>query len=502
MNAMLRTLIGALILGAGLVVAPPTAVDVAWAQDTTAQDQSLRALRERIEERYRVLSAQGGVALIPLYETDVGLIELTEGGIALDGDPVTGAELSDALGDDAAAILRLSYLDPTTRRVLFGIGEPPVTADTLAADTTAAGEPVEPGEPDEPRERRDRREGVGQGDRVRVGGSVRIEEDEFIAGDVVAIGGSATVQGEVSGDVTAIGGSVHLGPEAVVDGDVTSVGGQVHKSATAVVHGSIEETRGPDIRIQPQWGGMDSPFEGVGGFVTTVVWILFLIGMACLAYLLARRPVERMEYRVGSSAWKAAAVGLAAQILFFPALVLTVVVLAVSVIGIPLLIGIPFALLALCLGTLVGFAAVAKRFGHAAEERFGWAHENPYMAVAVGVGLIMAVSFFASALGMAGGPLEVFAVILGILGFVLQYVAWTVGLGALLLTRFGTRYAWDGEGGPTAPAAPAGATPPAGRTSPPGESPATEAPAPPPPPEGGAPEPPAPPEDEERSPGS
>lgn len=479
MIAMLRTLTGALILGAGLVVVPPVTPGVAWAQDTTAQspDQSLRALRERIESRYRVLSAQGGVALIPRYETDVGLIELSRGEIALDGEPVTGAELRESLGDDAAAILQLSYLDDTTRRVLFGIGEPPLAADSLGSDTTAMGDEAKAAAEETDRVESLRRGRSGQGDRVRVGGSVRIDEDELIDGDVVAIGGSASVYGEVTGDVTAIGGSVHLGPNAIVDGDVTSVGGQVHKTATSVVRGSIEETRAPNIEFRPHGlGGMNSPFEGVAGFVTTVVWILFLGGLACLIYLLAKRPVERMEYRAGSSAWKAAAVGLAAQILFFPALILTVVVLAVSVIGIPLLIGIPFVLLAVCIGTLVGFTAVAKRLGHAAEERFGWAHTNPYMAVAVGVGLIMALSFFASALGMAGGPLEVFAVILGILGFVLQYIAWTVGLGVLLLTRFGTRYTWDGEGGPAAPAP----APPGGTAPTPGEdAPGTE-PAPPP----------------------
>jgi hypothetical protein len=48
--------------------------------------------------------------------------------------------------------------------------------------------------------------------------------------------------------------------------------------------------------------------------------------------------------------------------------------------------------------------------------------------------------------------LGVFAIILGILGFVIQYAAWTVGFGALLLTRFGTRYGWGEAAGPESPA--------------------------------------------------
>ncbi|MBW3660634.1 MAG: hypothetical protein KY397_03260 [Gemmatimonadetes bacterium] len=461
MTGMLRTLAGAAIVAVGLVLTPPVAGGTAWAQDTTAQAQepSLRALRDRVEERYRVLPVQEGIVLIPLYDTDVEAIELSDGDIAVDGDPVTGAELRDALGEDADDLLRLSYLDADSRRVLFGIGAPPAVADTATAeaDTLAVAEEEER---DERRER-----GVAQGDRVRVGGSVRIGPDEVIDGDVVAVGGSAHVDGEVDGDVTAIGGSVHLGPEAVIDGDVTAIGGQVHKTPSTIVRGSIEET--PigvgDIRIAPHIRMMDSPFEGFGEFVGIVTWIVFLSLVACLVYLLAKRPIQRMEYRVRTSTWKAAAVGLAAQILFFPALVLTIVVLAISIIGIPLLLGIPFALLALAIGVLVGFTAVAKTLGHAAESRFGWAHEKPYIAVLVGIGLIMAVSFFGAALGVpAAGPLEAFAVILMVIGFVIQYVAWTIGLGALLLTRFGTRYTWNGEGGPAAPVpAPAGTAPPA-----------------------------------------
>ncbi|MDX1661212.1 MAG: hypothetical protein R3326_05430, partial [Gemmatimonadota bacterium] len=191
MTSMLRTLTSALIVGAGLVLIPPGTGEAAWVQDTAAQQESpsLRALREQVEERYRVLSAQDGIALIPLYDTDVGLIELTDGDVAVDGEPVTGAELRDALGEDADAILRLSYLDTSTRRVLFGIGEPPAVADTSAlADTAAMAEAEE----DDAADRgRDRERAEAQGDRVRVGGSVRIGVDEVIDGDVVAVGGSA-----------------------------------------------------------------------------------------------------------------------------------------------------------------------------------------------------------------------------------------------------------------------------------------------------------------------
>ena len=289
-------------------------------------------------------------------------------------------------------------------------------------------------------------------DRVRVGASIHVRPDEVVNGDVVAVLGSVRIDGRVTGDVVSVMGSTSLGPNAVVEGEVVVVGGSLDRAPGARIEGSVEEVAwgGPNVHVRgPEFR---APFlEGVGGLVATVVWIIVLGALAALMYLLARRPVERMAYRVSRSPWKAALVGLVGQILFFPVLVLTIVLLAVSIIGIPLLLVVPFAILALIIGTLIGFTAVSRNLGAGAENRFGWQHDNPYIAVLVGVGIIMLVTFFASALGVAGGPLKVFAVILGILGFVVQYAAWTVGFGALLLTRFGTRYGWGDAAGPEAP---------------------------------------------------
>ncbi|HUF90615.1 MAG TPA: polymer-forming cytoskeletal protein [Gemmatimonadota bacterium] len=460
-----------LILGLGLALSPAMVPGGAQAQTpdtlTQAQDGSLRVLRDRIESRYQVVPVQNGILLLPQYGIPaVQSIQLTDGEIAINGEGVTGAELRTLVPEDADAILRLSYLETTERRILFGIGGAPAPADTAAAveDTTAQAEEEEDYE-------RPERAVRSTGDRVRVGASIHIDSDELVDGDVVAVFGAVRIDGTVTGDVVAVGGSVRLGPDALIEGDVTAVGGTIDRTQGARVMGSIDEVAwgGPDIRVRgPQF---HAPFlEGIGGLVGTVVGIILLGAFASLAYLLARRPVERMAYRVATSPWKSALVGLVAQILFFPALVLLVILLAVSIIGIPLLLVIPFALVALVLGVLVGFTAVARQLGGAAEQRFGWQHDSPFIAVLIGVGIIMLLSFFASALGVAGGPLKVFAVILGILGFVVQYAAWTVGFGALLLTRFGTRYGW-GDAGTETPTPPAPGAPEA-----PGLPPGTAAP--------------------------
>lgn len=450
MNQSLRTLWSALTVGLGLALLAPSGAGRAEAQtpDTLAeaQEASLGALRAQIESRYQVQPVRDGILLLPRYgNPQVQTIELSDGEIAINGLSVTGAELREKAAEDADAILKLSYLDADDRRILFGIGGAPLRADTTAtvAEDSAAG--VEEEDAD--------RSAESMNDRVRVGGSIQVRSDEIVDGDVVAVFGSARIDGTVTGDVVSVGGSIRLGPDALVEGDVTAVGGTIDRAPGARIEGSIEEIAwgGPNINVRgPEF---HAPFlEGIGGLMMTVVWVIVLGALAALMYLLARRPVERMAYRLAKAPWKAALVGLVAQILFFPVLILTIVLLAVSIIGIPLLLVIPFALVALAIGVLVGFTAVARILGTAAETRFGWQHDNPFIAVLVGVGLIMLVSFFASALGVAGGPLGVFALILGILGFVIQYAAWTVGFGALLLTRFGTRYGWGEAPGPESPA--------------------------------------------------
>lgn len=473
MNGSLRALGRALAVAAGLALMAPGGPARALAQtDTLAQAEtaSLATLRAQVENRYQVQEVPGGILLLPKYgNVQVQNITITDDGIAVNGQAVTGPELRAMVAEDAEAIVRLTYLDADDRRILFGIGGAPMTGDTtamLAGDTTAvvAGDTIA-----EEQNEDDSVDLDSSDDRVRVGASVHVGEDEVVDGDVVAVLGSVSVDGRVTGDVVSVMGSVNLGEDAIVEGEVVVVGGTLNREPGAVIEGGVEEVAwgGPNVHF----GGPEfhAPFlEGVGGMIMTVIWIVVLGALAALMYLLARRPVERMAYRISESPWKAALVGLVAQILFFPVLVLSIVLLAISIIGIPLLLAVPFALVALAIGMLIGFTAVARILGSAAETRFGWQHDNAFVSVLIGVGIIMLVSFFASVLGVAGGPLGVFAIILGILGFVLQYAAWTVGLGALLLTRFGTRYGWGEAPGPGTPAVPT--TPPDAPPPPPSGS--------------------------------
>ena len=75
-------------------------------------------LRSRLESRFEIVPIANGVVLTPRFRTSVKSIELSDATIAIDGTPVTGAELRERLGNDADLVLQVSYLDAEARRSL------------------------------------------------------------------------------------------------------------------------------------------------------------------------------------------------------------------------------------------------------------------------------------------------------------------------------------------------------------------------------------------------
>jgi len=436
---------------AGTAAAQPPSTSAAGQAGALPTDAELR-VKQAIQSAFRVLPVQNGLILVPRSRrAGVDNIELREGTIAVNGTVVTGAELRQRLGRDADAILELSYLDPGTQRRLL---LPTETGPPRAAEPQPPAEPgMERAEPDRGPEAdvrsqsevRDRRvfRRVSSG-RVRLGGSIAVDEDESVTGAVVAIGGDIEVNGRVREAVVAVGGNVRLGPKAEVYGDVTTVAGAVSRDPEAVVQGHVSEIEFPAIRlrpigpwsihIDPWWGG--APWRGVRLAGTLVRMGLFTL-LAALILVLAPRGVERVDRAVRDEPWKAALVGFFAQLLFVPLMVITVLFLVISIVGIPLLVLVPFAVLAFFVALLMGFAGTASAVAHAARDRFGWSRPAPFALLLVGLLLIWGLTMTGRLIALPGGPFAWAAGLLLLVGFLVEYAAWTVGLGGALLTRFG-----------------------------------------------------------------
>lgn len=429
------------------------------------------ALRVQLERRFDLLPVRGGVVLRPrTASSGVRSIEIVGGTIAVDGQAVTGAELRSRLPADADMLLQLSYLDDTQRQVVLGATTEPapgVAATSPSADVPQTPAPPPPpavsetpappataspstDDPDDPPRRSGRRRNRG-GDIVRFGGTVNVAEGETIPGDVVVIGGSARVHGTVNGELVVVGGSLELGPKADVDGDVVVVGGAIRRDPGARVGGELQEVGvgpininwdGPGRELRDWWRG--GPFGRTFSLVSTLVRVGVVCLLAALVMLLSRDYTERIAGRAVAEPFKAGAVGLLAQVLFVPVLVVTCILLVVTVIGWPLLLLIPFAILGLVVLALVGFSAVATHLGRLVTARFGWTEYGPIATTAIGVLVVTAPVIVGRVVGLAGGPFWFLATALVGVGLLVEYLAWTVGMGAVALARFSRGYTSGG----------------------------------------------------------
>lgn len=112
-------------------------------------------------------------------------------------------------------------------------------------------------------------------------------------------------------------------------------------------------------------------------------------------------------------------------------------VLAVSIIGIPLLALVPVALLALLIGSLLGFVAVARNLGQFLEERFDRRAGSAVVTVVLGIVAIQALSLLGRAVALPGGWLGWIGLSLLAAGFFFKYTVWTIGMGATTLVLLG-----------------------------------------------------------------
>ena len=435
-------------LGAIAFHVGPGELDAAAQTPTDVSD-----LRVQLERRFDVLPLQDGVMLRPRSRIGgVRAIEVHEGSIAVDGQAVTGAELRNRLGNDADLVVRVSFLNPDQLRNLTGAAE---AEPAPVAEPPVVAPPVDPD--DNARDRRARRGPFGRrgpgnsGDRVRFGGTITVNEGDTVEGDVVVIGGFARIMGRVTGEVVVVGGSAQLGPKADVTGDVVVVGGGLQRDPGARIGGEVEEVGVGPININPNihwpsWGGpgpwFGNPFGGFFSLVSTVVRVGILCLLTAIVLLLGSGYVDRIRTLAAAEPLKAGAVGFLSQVLMVPLLVILTIVLIITIVGIPFLLLLPFAVLALAVLALVGFTAVAREVGQKVLGRVwsdGDSGAGVFAATMAGVLLIVSPVLLGRLVGMGGGPLWLVSTPLSIVGFVVEYLAWTIGFGAVLFMLLGRR---------------------------------------------------------------
>jgi hypothetical protein len=281
------------------------------------------------------------------------------------------------------------------------------------------------------------------GARIAIGRNVHVPVDEEVNNAVVVVAGSARIDGRVRDGVVVVGGNLDFGPRADVRGEIVVVGGRVRRDAGAQVRGPITDISIGEWR---SWtlGGVSLPivdFGDVGRWLSlfgTVFRVALLALLMGVFILVARAPVARIGRSAAAEPGRAFALGLIAELLFVPALIVATVSLIITIIGIPLVIVLlPVAVLGAFIALLLGFTALACRIGEWVEDRMGWRAHSALLAMSIGLLLIVAPTVLARMIGVAPEPMRWAALGLLAAGIIVEFVVWTMGLGATLMTGFG-----------------------------------------------------------------
>lgn len=168
-------------------------------------------------------------------------------------------------------------------------------------------------------------------------------------GDVVLLSGDAVVSGRIDGDLVTFGGHARLLPSAHVTGDVRYGDDRPTVSGDAIVRGDVTKESWPD-------SGDLLPFVGA-----LFLWLAIGISSAILGVLLllvAPRAADAISARSRERVGPLIAIGIAILI----CLPVASVIAAVTLVGLPLAIGILLALLPL---GAVAYVASAWALGRA-----------------------------------------------------------------------------------------------------------------------------------------
>jgi hypothetical protein len=250
---------------------------------------------------------------------------------------------------------------------------------------------------------------------VKIGSDINIEEGTKVR-NVVALWGQITVDGFVENHVIAVGGSVVLTGTAVVGGNVMSLGGVVVRGKGSEIHGSTTEINSDDVSAAIS-NALSDEWEG-WSWIFAIVSVSIFIGVLILTLLVVYfipKPVRVIANAVRNLTFKVIIWGLVGLILIVPLAIL----LAVSVIGIVL---IPLEMTIVLCAVILGFIAVSQLVG---EKLFSVLKRHDHNIVRETIwGLI--ILWVIGWIPYVGWMLKVFAIVLG--------------LGGVLVTRFGTSY--------------------------------------------------------------
>ena len=260
--------------------------------------------------------------------------------------------------------------------------------------------------------------GETQDNIISFGGHVTVEGR--IKESIVVFGGSITLSGEVGDSVVGFGSKITLTSTAVVKNDVASIGGTLNKEPGCVIEGDTVYFKGGQALSKLFSGSIFSfpliPIILIIKLIGFFVWLMIGLIMSGLF----PRQITLASAQMRSAFWPIVGTGFV-SVLLFGALVVIFALLSLALIGIPFLLMLGAAGLAV---KIFGQVAIFHFFGESLGKSFGQKVPSTLAAVLIGLVIVSFVKF------------------IPVLGFFFSFVLSLMGWGVTIRTRFGSRENW------------------------------------------------------------
>lgn len=238
------------------------------------------------------------------------------------------------------------------------------------------------------------------GDVTIAGGSVSVQG--LVRGNILAFGSSILLDGGVSGDIRLFGGSIRFGPGSYVSGNVNLYGSRVDGSKEVHIGGTFDDH------------SKNTGLFGLGAFNLPIWFLLLMLPLGLLYARFFPEHVMFISASVKNQTRRSLMIGLLSALLA-PAILLILIALIISI---PLAL---IVLLVLLIAWTAGTIAICWMLGEQVIRAFTTRPPARYLQVMIGV--IMLAVFIS----------------LPVIGWIVFPGTGIVGIGAVFLSRFGTR---------------------------------------------------------------
>lgn len=262
-----------------------------------------------------------------------------------------------------------------------------------------------------------------EGGMLILGGTVDLAPASTVVGDVAMLGGNLRADGKITGSLLSLGGLVRLSASTTISGDVNAFGGDLQGEELAAIAGRVSTDSSTSFPLVLP-GGLEVPvpnidfqFNPLLDFLWLLVQSLVWAALAVLVVLFAQAATRRVGQTVVSQPLVSGGMGLLTTLVAIMAIVLLAITLICS----------PLALLAaiiLAVAWVFGVVALGVESG---ERLAKMVHRDWPLPLSAALGAF-GITLVTGVIGK-----------IPCVGWVAPFLVGVLGIGAVLLTRFGTR---------------------------------------------------------------